>query len=132
MQPPCTTQPVYVVKPGDSLDDIASQFGTTVDAFMALNTISSPNYILPGEVLCVPSKASPPPPGGDNQSPSPSCVYPNYMPQSGDDLEKLATEFGTSLDAILSANDFSGSDQIVVGQPVCVPNYKVSPLPLAF
>ena len=49
---------IYVVRPGDTLGEIAERFGTTVDAFVranrGLNGIEDPDLIFPGQRLLVP------------------------------------------------------------------------------
>jgi hypothetical protein len=47
-------QGTYVVEPGDSLWLIANRFGTTVDTLAALNHISPPYMIYPGQKLYLP------------------------------------------------------------------------------
>ena len=49
--PPQTT---YVVKEGDTLNEIAQQFGTTAQAIAAANGISVSDVIDPGQVLIIP------------------------------------------------------------------------------
>jgi len=47
---------VYVVRPGDTLFNIARRFGTTVDDILAVNPqITDPNLIFPGERICIPT-----------------------------------------------------------------------------
>jgi hypothetical protein len=46
---------LYIVKPGDSLGNIALNFETTVEEIMALNNISDPNQIEVGQELTIPS-----------------------------------------------------------------------------
>jgi spore germination protein len=60
----------YTVQPGDTLWRIAQQFGTTVEAIVALNNITDPNRIFPGQVLMIPAAASP--------GPAPPVVTPRY------------------------------------------------------
>ncbi|HLF71969.1 MAG TPA: LysM peptidoglycan-binding domain-containing protein [Dehalococcoidia bacterium] len=43
----------YTVVDGDTLYSIAGRYGTTVDAIVALNGLSDPNYIYVGQVLAV-------------------------------------------------------------------------------
>jgi len=43
----------YVVKPGDTLWDIAQKFDTTIDKIVALNNIKNPDLIYAGETLRV-------------------------------------------------------------------------------
>ena len=45
---------VYIVRPGDTLSEIAQRFGTTVDAFVRANGIEDPDRIFPGQRLLVP------------------------------------------------------------------------------
>jgi len=45
----------YTVQPGDTLTNIARRYNTTVDAIVALNRLASPNQILVGQVLLIPS-----------------------------------------------------------------------------
>ena len=42
---------IYTVQSGDTLSEIAQQYGTTVAGLVSLNGISNPNLIYPGEVL---------------------------------------------------------------------------------
>jgi LysM repeat protein len=41
----------YTVQPGDTLSAIAAEFGTTVNALAALNSIPNPNLIHPGQII---------------------------------------------------------------------------------
>jgi spore germination protein len=63
----------YTVQPGDTLWRIAQRFGTTVEAIAALNNITDPNRIFPGQVLLIPSALPVPPP-----QPTPPPVTPKY------------------------------------------------------
>jgi LysM repeat protein len=55
----------YVVQPGDSLSAIASRYGTTVSALVAANHLSSPDIVVIGRALVVPSAAATPYAYGD-------------------------------------------------------------------
>jgi signal peptidase I len=53
--PPASAPPVeYEVQPGDTLWDIATRFGTTVEALVRLNGLQNANLILYGSTLNVP------------------------------------------------------------------------------
>lgn len=55
--PPTATVPevtTYVVQEGDTLSDIAAQFGTTPDAIAAANGIAADTPINPGDELIIP------------------------------------------------------------------------------
>ena len=47
----------HVVAPGETLGEIASRFGTSVQALISSNDISDPNLIKPGQPLTVPSQS---------------------------------------------------------------------------
>jgi LysM repeat protein len=51
---PAPTPRSYVVQEGDTLAEIAQQFGTTVEAIQAANGIEDPNTIGVGQVLVIP------------------------------------------------------------------------------
>jgi LysM repeat protein len=45
----------YIVQPGDTLTQIALQFGTSVEAIVEANNIADPNLIIIGQVLEIPT-----------------------------------------------------------------------------
>ena len=53
---PAASAPVYehVLYPGETLDDVASQFGSTKEEILQLNDIANPDDIKPGTKLLVP------------------------------------------------------------------------------
>lgn len=97
--PPVTSQPgasaapgestIYVVQPGDTLYEIAAEFGVSVAAIVEANSLGNPNMIYVGQELIIPGTnggtttttttpstptAAPPPPttSGENLLPNPS------------------------------------------------------------
>jgi hypothetical protein len=51
---PAATLEIYIVKPGDTLSEIALLYGTTVDALAAANNIENVDLILIGQQLIIP------------------------------------------------------------------------------
>ena len=49
--PSAVAADIYVVEPGDSLSGIASRAGVSTSKLAALNGISDPNHIYPGQIL---------------------------------------------------------------------------------
>ena len=45
----------------------------------------------------------------------------SYVVQSGDTLSSIALEFGTTVEALVEANDIADPDQIAVGQELVIP-----------
>lgn len=51
----------YTIKAGDTLYNIARTFGISLDALLAANPGIDPNRLQIGQVICVPTAATPPP-----------------------------------------------------------------------
>ena len=70
-QPPPPPSPpptgfYYTVRYGDTLAIVAARYGTTVWAIMQANGLANPNFIYVGQVLWIPGRHTPPPPGNWN------------------------------------------------------------------
>lgn len=105
----------YTVQPGDTLFSIAQRFGTTVEAIMRANNLTS-DAIFPGQTLVIPGAAPPPP----APSPPPPPGATTYTVQPGDTLYSIALRFGTTVDALRQANNVP-NDIIYVGQTLVIP-----------
>ncbi|ADL11629.1 DUF3794 and LysM peptidoglycan-binding domain-containing protein [Acetohalobium arabaticum] len=53
--------------------------------------------------------------------------YVVYVVQPGDTLYKIARRYGTTIDAIVEANDIPDPDRIDVGQKLCIPKKIIDP-----
>ena len=101
--PPATK---YLVKPGDTLVDIAVRYGVELSLILAANpAISSPDLIFPAEVIHIPAQA--------------------YMVVKGDNLYKIANDHGVSLSVLEALNDqIDNPDLLFQGQIIKVPARK--------
>lgn len=97
----------YTVKKGDTLSGIATKFGTTYQKIAADNGIADPNKIYPGQVLKIN--------GGSSSS---SAEY--YTVQKGDNLSKIASKYGTTVNQLVSWNNISNPNLIYPGQKLRV------------
>jgi LysM repeat protein len=116
----------YTVQPGDNLFRISLRFGTTVPALQQANNIPNPNLIYVGQVLKIPAGGTTPP----GQTPVPVTPVPatpppgqtpapqtgTYTVQPGDTLSRIAARFGTTVNAIVLANNIVNPNLIYVGQ----------------
>lgn len=91
----------YTVKAGDSLWNIANQYGITVDELKNLNNLTS-NTLSIGQTLKVPS-------GGNT-----------YTVKSGDSLWSIANRYGTTVDTLKSLNGLT-SNTLSIGQVLRLP-----------
>jgi LysM repeat protein len=104
----------YTVQPGDTLYLISKAYGTTVDAIMSQNNLSS-TVIYPGQVLLIPGSGQAPP-----SSTAPTGATQQYTVQPGDTLYLISRAYCTTVDAIMSQNNLS-STVIYPGQVLQVP-----------
>ncbi|MCY3658620.1 MAG: LysM peptidoglycan-binding domain-containing protein [Caldilineaceae bacterium] len=105
----------HVVRTGDTLYSIAARYGTTVDAIVALNGLSSGTYIYVGQVLRIPGGSTGPASGGAGCSAT-------HVVQAGENLLAIALWYEVSMDAIVAANGIANANQIGIGQELCIPS----------
>jgi LysM repeat protein len=134
-----TTQPVlaqqgqqtHTVKAGENLFRIALQYGTTWPVLAAANNIVNPNLIYVGQVLVIPGGTTP------GATPVPATSVPGGTPQTytvvaGDTLSRIAARFGTTVTALVQANNIVNPNLIYVGQVLTIPGgtVVVTPAPV--
>ena len=114
-----TTAGTYTVKAGDTLSAIASRYSTSSSTLASLNSLSNPNLIYVGQVLKVSANAST---SSSTSSSANSTVTTaaSYTVKSGDTLSAIAAKYGTTYQALASANSISNPNDIYVGQVIKV------------
>ncbi|MFW6175319.1 MAG: LysM peptidoglycan-binding domain-containing protein, partial [Acidobacteriota bacterium] len=95
----------HAVRRGDTLWQIASRYGTTVDRIRRANGLSG-NVLHPGQTLTIHAGSS----GGSV-----------YVVRRGDTLGAIARREGVSLTRLLRANDLSRRSTIYPGQSIVIP-----------
>ena len=93
----------HVVGKGETLSDIAADHGTTVRAIVDANGLSDPNLIRAGQELTIP--------GGSGASGGSTT----YVVEKGDTLGGIARKFGTSVRALVEANDITNPNLMGCG-----------------
>jgi LysM repeat protein len=105
-----TTEPgVHIVRQGETLQSIASMYGTTVEALALANGIVNTNYIWVGQRLTIPGATTS------------QASGQTYVVQVGDTLSSIAVQFGTTAYAIAYANNLPNVNFIYVGQTLLIP-----------
>jgi LysM repeat protein len=107
----------YTVVPGDNVSSIAGRYGVSTASVLALNGLSWKSLIFPGQVLklsaspvtAVPAASAPVGPGG------------RYTIVRGDTISGVASRFGVTTQAVLTANGLSWSSIIYPGQTIAIP-----------
>jgi membrane-bound lytic murein transglycosylase D len=111
------------VRPGETLSRVASRYGTTVDALVALNGLQSADRIWPGQTLRVKSGGSKSS-GGSSGSRSSSSAGGNggtttHRVRQGDNLWLIAQRYGTTVERIKLDNGLRGN-LLRVGQKLVI------------
>jgi len=98
---------VYVVRAGDTLQNIARRFGTTWQAIATANNLPNANFIFTGQRLVIPAAPARPP--------------QTYVVRAGDTLFSIALRFGTTVQVIQTANNLPNPNAIFAGQTLTIP-----------
>jgi LysM repeat protein len=112
----------HLVQAGETLGTIAERYDTTVGALASLNGIVNPDLIYAGQALRVP--------GGGSTVVAPAAAAPSvsatsaaqtHVVQPGENLFRIALNYGIPLDALAAANGISNPAMIYVGQTIIIP-----------
>lgn len=114
ISPPAHADEVVIVQPGDTLSGIAVRYGTTVQALMAANGLSNPDFIYVGQRLRLPGTSG----GGGAYSGGGGGVH---LVAPGQTLSQIAARYGTTVAALVRANGLPNPDVIYVGQRLQIP-----------
>ncbi len=128
--PAATTFVTYTVKPGDTLSEIAVEFGVSMESIVAANNIQGVTIYAEQELVIyldesavVALTATPEPTEEGTQE---GVVIHEVSP--GDTLSEIAVKYGVTVEEILAANGLD-SDVIRVGQKLAIPTDDMTPTP---
>jgi LysM repeat protein len=113
----------HTVRLGDTLEKVARAYGTTAAAIIAANGITNPDLIWVGQKLRIPGASQPGAPAiQPTAKPQPAPASPTVrVVQPGDTLGQIAKRYGTTVAAIIAANDLPSADVLSVGQRLIIP-----------
>ena len=100
----------YTVQSGDTLYEIANNYGTTVQEIVKNNHITNPDFIYPGEVLKILTNSTTP---GSETRGTGSITY---TVQRGNTLSQIARAYGVSVEHIVEMNDIQNPNLIYPGE----------------
>ncbi|MFN2503950.1 MAG: LysM peptidoglycan-binding domain-containing protein [Acidimicrobiales bacterium] len=96
----------YLVRPGDTLDQVADRLGVPVEELAAANGLDDPDFIVAGRLLVVPSD------GGSATE---------YLVREGDTLSDISDRVGIPLRQLAAANGLDDLDWVPAGRLLSVP-----------
>lgn len=115
---PAQTAPArHVVQPGDTIAAIAARYGLRTADVLAWNGLSWRSVIYPGQTIALRAAA---PAASPAPAPAPSAAAAVHTVVAGDTVYAIAQKHGTTVDAILAANDLSRTSVIYPGQKLAV------------
>ncbi len=126
--PPATTATEYTIARGDSFSTIAKKFpGVTAKAIQDANPTVNPLKLQIGQKIVIPPPSAPAVHGSTATTPAAAETGDViYTVKSGDNLTKIATQYGTTVRALRSANNLA-TDNIKVGQKLKIPGKSAPP-----
>jgi len=104
---------VYVVRPGDSLSQIAEMFGVTANTILWANDIPRGKSIQPGDTLVILP-----------------IVGVRHIVKSGDTIASIAKKYGANAEEITSYNQLASATDISVGATLVIPGGEVQSNPV--
>jgi len=107
----------YTVQRGDTLSEIAMNYGTTVAELVSINQIANPNLIYVGQTLQIPK--------GQNET----GTTTTYIVQRGDTLSQIARNYGTTVAQLVALNHIANPNLIYTGQTLQIPAAGTAPSP---
>lgn len=97
----------YLIKEGETLDDIASRFNTSVDMILNINDMYSREYLREGEEIIVPK----------NQE----SYFTYYTVNQGDSLYQIARKYNINPSLLALLNGLNMEDYIYPNQRLIIP-----------
>jgi len=116
----------HTVQAGETLWDIANQYGVTMAALVAANELADPDALEPGQRLVIPegentggeaSATAEPTAGAQDEG----AGQRTHTVEAGDTLWSIALEYGTTVDEIASLNDLDPEGVLALGQELLIP-----------
>lgn len=111
---------VHIVKPGETLSEIAKQYGTTVASLRQLNSLRDANFVWYGQRLVIDQG------GSVFADPQSAGRYQLYRVKAGDSLTKLARRYGLSVTQLAQINGISPLRWLYSGQQLRLPISQTS------
>lgn len=124
LAPPEAAPPSYVVQPGDTVSAIATRFGLRTVDVLTWNGLSWRSVIHPGQSLTLQPGAVAAP----ATAPAPAAAATHQV-VAGDTVYAIAQRYGTTVDAVLSANGLDRASIIFPGQSLIVSGSSAAAAP---
>lgn len=121
----------HIVKPKETLSGIASKYKVNLNSLISLNKITDPRKLQIGQVLTLPgTNATAQPVQTKAQEPvakaapqtTPQANGEKYIVKPGDTLSRIAIAKGTTVQALVQANNLANPNVLKIGQVLNLSN----------
>ena len=106
-----------VVKPGETLSEIAERYGVSVQRLMQLNGLRDPKDLWAGSRIVVPGASG----GGGGSASGSGGGAGNYTVKSGETLSEIAERYGVSVQRLMQLNGLRDAKDLWAGSRIVVP-----------
>ena len=113
----------HTVSAGETLASIAGTYGTTVSTLVAENALSNPDFLRIGQLLTIPSDS-----GEVSAGETTTTNSQTHIVAAGDTLASIAIRYGTTVEAIATANGITDAGLIFVGTQLVVSGEAPTPV----
>ncbi len=124
---------IHVIQPGETLFQIASLYGVTIDSIVAANEIADVNQLEVGQELLIPAPGSIVPTStseavaGETPAPEGEATVESpedgtHVVQAGENLYRIGLRYGCSVEQMATANGIANPARIAVGQVLQIPD----------
>ena len=118
----------HTVTEGETLTDIAKQHRVSITSLLKKNSLTKNSIIFVGQILDIPDPADSSGPvnysaGNQIGKPTSICIFHGFHKiRPGETISKIASIFGVSTQALLTANSLNWNSTIYIGQKLVIPD----------
>ena len=111
----------HLIARGETLAAIAAKHGVSVATLADANGITNRHRIIAGTYLDVPAGGSPSAPASPAAPAAPTAAVATHTVRSGENLGAIARRYGTTIAAIVEANDIDDPNRVREGTKLKIP-----------